>query len=111
MIPKDFYDYAAIEGANGWKKFRFVTLPCILPVGFFATVMALVHSFNVFREIYVLFGDYPNESIYMLQHYMNNQFNKLNFSNLTSASFLLTMVIAFIISGIYIYQKRRTSIE
>jgi multiple sugar transport system permease protein len=111
LIPKDYYDYAAIEGANRWNKFKYVTITNIMPTAFFAIVMCIVHSFSVFREIYILFGNYPHSSIYMLQHYMNNQFLKLNFTNLSSASFLITAFMAVIICTFYFWQRKRTAVD
>jgi multiple sugar transport system permease protein len=54
----------------------------------------------------MLAGSYPNEKIYMLQHYMNNQFASLNYQNLTSASFVITSVITALVIVFFAIDKR-----
>ena len=44
----------------------------------FVTIMSLINSFKVFREVYLLTGDYPFDTLYMLQHFMNNTFRSLD---------------------------------
>lgn len=47
--------------------------------------------------MYLLQGDYPNRNLYLLQHFMNNHFAKLNYDLLTTAAFTLYTVIFIII--------------
>jgi multiple sugar transport system permease protein len=54
----------------------------------------------------MLAGNYPNEKIYMLQHYMNNQFARLNYQNLTTAAFIITIVIAVFMAVFFIIDKK-----
>ena len=58
-------------------------------------LLSFVNAFRVFREAYLLAGDYPHESIYMLQHLFNNWFVNLDIQKMTAAA---VMLIAF--SGI-----------
>ena len=60
----------------------------------FALVYLVMVSQRLFREAYVLYGAYPSESIYMVQHYMNNHFARLNYPTLASAAMLLTVFLA-----------------
>ena len=48
--------------------------------------MSIVNSFKVFKEIYMLYGAYPSPYVYMLQHYMNNQFLSLNMQKFVCCS-------------------------
>ncbi len=61
---------------------------------------------KVFRELYMLCGQYPQENIYMLQHCMNNQFDKLDYQNLTAASFLIVLLITLLILGFFLLDRR-----
>ena len=54
----------------------------------------------------MLAGSYPNDKIYMLQHYMNNQFTRLNYQNLTTAAFLTTLVITAFMAVFFIIDKK-----
>jgi len=87
-IPKEYYEVADIEGANRFQKFRYITLNCLMPFVFFNTLLFIINGFKIYREVYMLSGDYPSQSVYMIQHYLNNLFIALNFSRLASATML-----------------------
>lgn len=53
-IPKDLYEAADIDGANVWRKFRNITVPCISPTTFFLLVTGVIGSFKIFDLIQVL---------------------------------------------------------
>lgn len=92
-IPPDFYEVARIEGAGTMQQFRYITMPIMMPTFFFVFVISIVNSFKSFREAFLLSGTRPDGSIYMLQHYMNNNFSNLNYQNLSVAAFLVFILI------------------
>ena len=59
-----------------------------------ALVFSLINAFKCFREIFLVGGEHPHESVYMLQHFLNNSFENLNYQRLSVASVLLFLVIA-----------------
>jgi len=93
-IPKDYYEAAWMDNASPFQTFRHVTVPCLLPTAILALIMSIINSFKIFREIYLITGNYPQESIYTLQHFMNNMFASLNYPRLTSATAVLVLIIA-----------------
>ena len=93
-IPKDYYEWASVEGMGRIRMFFRVTLVYLLPALFIMFVMSFINSFKIYKELYMLAGHYPDERIYMLQHYINNQFSRLNYQNLTTSAFTITSVIA-----------------
>ena len=93
-IPKDYYEAAWVDNASPGQVFRHITLPCLLPTSILATIMSIINSFKIFREIYLITGNYPQEDIYTLQHFMNNMFLSLNYPRLTSATAVLVLIIA-----------------
>ena len=52
-VPRQLYEAADVEGASGWQKFRFVTLPSISPAIFFSLVTGVIYGFQYFTEAYV----------------------------------------------------------
>lgn len=96
-IPDYVYEAAALDGAGRFKKLTKITLPLISPMLFFIIIISVVNAFKSFREIYLLCGDLPHESIYMLQHFMNNNFKNLNYQRLAVAAVLLFSVIMLLI--------------
>jgi len=53
-IPQNLYEAAAIDGANHWQRFRYVTIPLLSPVTFFVVVISTIGSFQVFDQALVL---------------------------------------------------------
>lgn len=105
-VPKSCLEAADMDGAGAFKKFRHITWPALLPTTFFVIVMSVINSFKVFREVYMLAGSYPQDSIYTLQHFMNNMFTSLDYQKLTSAAFIMALVVV-LIAGMFIALRRR----
>lgn len=110
QIPKEYYEIADIEGINRFQKFYKITLVYLTPIIFISILLLVVNSFKIFKEIYLLFGNYPDENIYLLQHYMNNHFFRLNLQKLTTASYILFVIIGFFICLMFQLQKRYSDV-
>ncbi|WP_420818530.1 carbohydrate ABC transporter permease [Paenibacillus paeoniae] len=106
QIPKDYYETAQIEGAGRFRQFFGVTLVYLTTTTFFVVIMSIINSFKVFRETYLMAGDYPHDSIYMLQHYMNNMFISLDIQKLTAAAALMVCGIMVIVFGLFGLERR-----
>ncbi len=96
-ISLALYEAAAIDGAGAWKKFRYITLPGLLPTAFTLFVLSLINSFKVFREAYLIAGSYPDNSIYMLQHLFNNWFVTLDIQKMCAAAIVVAAVLLIFI--------------
>lgn len=105
-IPKDYYESADIDGASPIKKFTKITLIYLTPTTFFVFIMSIINSFKVFREIYLMSGNYPHDSIYMLQHYMNNTFISLDYQKLTTAAFVMGFVIYILVFMLFFVERK-----
>jgi multiple sugar transport system permease protein len=53
-IPRECYEAGSIDGAEGWRRFRYITLPLITPSIFFQTIITTINSFQAFEYVYVL---------------------------------------------------------
>ena len=93
-IPREHYQVAQVEGASPLQTFRYVTAPQMWYALFLAFVFSLINAFKCFREIFLVGGEHPHESVYMLQHFLNNAFANLNYQRLSVARVLLFLVIA-----------------
>ncbi|TDL74639.1 sugar ABC transporter permease [Rhodococcus qingshengii] len=105
-IPKDYYETAEMEGAGRYFKLRHITLVYSTPTMFFVILMSIVNSFKVFRETYLIAGDYPYDRIYMMQHYMNNMFTSLELQKLTSAATLMAGCILILVFVLFAVERR-----
>ena len=99
MIPKEYMEMARIDGAGRWKCLYYVRLPLLRPMLLFTALISLLNAFKCFREAILIGGNYPHESIYMLQHYLTNNFNNMNYMKISVASTLLFLTI-LIVAGI-----------
>lgn len=85
-IPAAFYEAARVDGAGEWKCFISITLPNLLPSLFTIVVLSLLNGFKVFREAYLVAGDYPQENMYLLQHLFNNWYRDLSVDKMAAAA-------------------------
>jgi multiple sugar transport system permease protein len=77
-----------------------------VPTLFFVFTISIINCFKVFREIYLIFGRYPNDNVYMLQNFMNNMFLELNYPKLTSAAYIITLIITLVLLVMYVFEKK-----
>lgn len=94
MIPKEYYENAKLDGAGAFRCFRSITFPLMLPILGFNFLLAMMNSFKCFREAFLIGGTHPHESIYLLQHFMNNNFENLNYQRISVASVLMFVSVA-----------------
>lgn len=105
-IPKDYYETARMEGAGPVHQFFRITLVYLTPAMFFVILISIINSFKVFRETYLLAGDYPYDRIYMLQHYMNNMFASLDIQKMTAAATLMVACIVALVTVLLSVERR-----
>lgn len=92
-ISESVYDAAKVDGADRWQNFWYITLPNLKQVGAAIIVLSFLNSFKVFREAYLVAGNYPQEDIYLLQHVFNNWFRDLSVDKMAAGSCLLAVII------------------
>lgn len=109
-VPAEYCESAQIDGASPLRRFINITLVYLTPTTFFIFIMSIVNSFKVFRETYLIAGQYPHESIYMLQHYMNNMFNSLDYQKLTSAAFIMAVFIYVLVLILFVFERKISDI-
>lgn len=105
-IPKNILEVAKLDSSSSIKIFFKVKLRYLSPTILFVTVLSIINSFKVFREIYLLTGDYPYESLYMLQHFMNNTFASLDYQKMSAAAVIMFDVMAVIIGILFVIENR-----
>ena len=96
-ISPSLYEAAQVDGAGRLRCFTAITLPNLLPTLYTITVLSFLNSFKVFREAYLVAGDYPHSSMYMLQHLFNNWFADLDMDKLCAAAVVVGFVIFLLI--------------
>ena len=105
-IPQDIIEVARLDTSSRAQIFFRIKLRYLSPTLLFVTIFSLINSFKVFREIYLLTNNYPFDSVYMLQHFMNNTFENLDYQKLSAAAIIMAVVIVFLIGFLFIAEDR-----
>lgn len=95
-ISQSIYEAAKIDGADGWQRFIFITLPLLKPVTFFVVTMGIIGTFQLFDQSYIFSGGSggPNNAtltvVLLIYQYV---FKDLQMGYGAALSFLLAVVI------------------
>lgn len=95
-IPVEIYEAARVDGAGEWRCFLSITLPNLKASLYTITVLSFLNSFKVFREAWLVAGDYPHQSMYLLQHLYSNWFRDLAFDKIAAAA-VVTAGVVFVL--------------
>ena len=69
-ISSSLYEAASIDGANGWQKLWYITVPMLTPTTFFVLIMLTIQCFKVFDLVYVMTGGGPGNATKTLVNYI-----------------------------------------
>ena len=99
-IPEEYYEAASIDGASGWQRMRFVTLPMLTPALFFVVVTSLIGAFQAFDQFYVLTEGGPAQATTPLTLYIFQnafRFFKMGYgAALAAVLFVIILIITVI---------------
>lgn len=96
-VPEELYEAARVDGAGRAVCFFRITLPFIRPMAVTISIISFLNSFKVFREAYLVAGNYPQDRIYLLQHLFNNWFRELSMDKMAAGAVLLALVILVLV--------------
>lgn len=107
-IPNEYYEAAKMDGANGWQKFWFVTLPGLRPVTFLVMVLLTVQSFKVFDLIVVMTDGGPGRATLVLsQQIYRKGIVEGEFGYASAISFMLFLLVLVLTLAQFWFNKRR----
>ncbi len=93
-IPADYYEAAAIDGANGWQRFFRITLPLLSPTTFFALIISLINSFQVFDQVWIMTGGGPaGATSVLVEQIVKNAFSYSRMGYASSLSWVLFLLV------------------
>lgn len=58
-VPSHLYEAAKIDGAGGFDRFRYITVPMLSSTTFFVLVISIINSFQVFEQAFIMTGGGP----------------------------------------------------
>jgi multiple sugar transport system permease protein len=102
-IPKEVYEAAEIDGAVGWRRFWYITIPMLYPSFYTVTILAVGLMFGIFTEPYVLTKGGPDYATHTWQLEIYNQaFEKLNAGYGTAVA-IINSIVTF--ASILVFRK------
>ncbi len=109
-IPRTYYEAAEIDGATGWKKLRYITVPLLGFATFFVTITTLIGWIQFFEEPLVMTKGGPlNATMSMALFIYNNGFQLSKFGYAASGSFVLFVII--IIATVIQFAVKKKEVE
>ena len=106
-IPRELYEAAEMDGAVGWRRFANVTLPMLSPVIFFNFIIAVIASFQVFTQAYVMTGGGPGDATRFYVVYLYNQAFDFHAMGYASAMAWLLLVIILVLTLVLMRGSKR----
>jgi multiple sugar transport system permease protein len=107
-IPEEYYDAASVDGAGPRARFRFITLPLLTPSIFFTTVLALIDSFQVFDQVYVLArpGKATEATVTLVYTIYENGFQNFKMGYASAEAWVLFLIVAVLTIVYFRLQNR-----
>ncbi|OMD59835.1 ABC transporter permease [Paenibacillus odorifer] len=72
-VPVVYHEAAEMDGANGWKRFLHITLPCMSPIIFYNLLMSLIANLQIVTPALSLTNGGPGNSSRFLTYLMYDQ--------------------------------------
>jgi len=107
-IPEEYYDAAAVDGAGPRARFRHVTLPLLTPSIFFTGILALIDSFLVFDQVYVLArpGRPTDATVTLVYTIYENGFQNFKMGYAAAGAWVLFIIVAALAAIYFRLQNR-----
>jgi len=102
-IPRSCQEAIEIEGASAWQRFRYLTLPSLLPQTILVITLSTINGFQLFIEPYVMTGGGPLRRTYSVVLYLYN--NAFAYQKMGYAA-TIGVALALIIGAVVIVQRR-----
>lgn len=109
-LPKEYWENFCLESDRAEKYFARVLFPLLTQELLTCIVVGVMNYFLFFRDLYALYGNDPPQQLYMLQHFMNANFFKLNYQRLSAAAFS-TITAGLLIAAALLLAKKRWAHE
>ncbi|MBI1331336.1 MAG: sugar ABC transporter permease [Armatimonadetes bacterium] len=96
-VPQTLYEAASLDGAVGWRAFRHITLPMLVPTTLFVTVTSTISAIQIFTPVYMMTKGGPEDSTDMAgYHIYSEAWVSFNTGLASAKSFVLFVIIAVV---------------
>jgi multiple sugar transport system permease protein len=105
-IPKELYEAADIDGANGLHKFRYITIPQLMPVIISIALLDFIWTMQVFPLVWMITGGGPIHATEVMSTYTYKQaFSSYDFS-MASSSAVCILIMSLSLTYFYIKHQK-----
>jgi multiple sugar transport system permease protein len=105
-IPQDMYEAAIIDGANGWQKFLYITIPHLSPIIMSVSLLDFIWTMRVFPLIWTATGGGPGHATEVISTYTYKlAFTSFQYSAASAAAFII-LVVSMIMAFFYVNQQK-----
>lgn len=96
-VPRDLYEAATVDGANGWQQFRKITLPMLTPTTFFVSIMMTITCFKIYDTVALMTEGGPGRATKMLVTYIFDlSFSQIKYGLASAVSMVLFAIVLLI---------------
>ena len=106
-IPRELYEAAQVDGAGAWRKFRYITVPLLVPAMLVALVFRYIFAFRIFSEVWLLTGGGPARTTEVLGVYLYRQAFRYSDFGAAAATGWLMLIASLLMGSWYIWQMYR----
>jgi ABC-type sugar transport system permease subunit len=95
-IPRELYDAASVDGAEGWRLHRHITIPLLRPTAAFIVVVSTIGALQVFGSIFILTGGGPVYATTTVAYHIYGQafnFGRFGYASALSIFFFLLILL------------------
>ncbi len=116
VIPQDLYEAASVDGANGWQRFRYITLPYLKPIMVITTMFGIIYNFfgfgpyNIATSMFNTALDLGKHVNLLLIVIVRQTFNNQLYGYGAAASVLMTLI-ALVAIGLFYWLFRSSMIS
>jgi ABC-type sugar transport system permease subunit len=106
LIPREVYDAAAVDGAGGWSRIRYVTWPLLLPLVIPAIIIRMIFAFNQFYLFYAMQTSQPTLTMATLSFYYFQPLGFFGGQFAVSAAINVFAVLVLIVTILWLDRRR-----
>lgn len=103
LVPQSLYEAAEVEGANGWQKMWYITIPVIRPMIVIISTFGLIWSLGIFDWIQVLTAGGPGSDTYVVNYFVYEKAfaqPRVEYGIASAAAFLFGVTVLLVYTGI-----------
>jgi multiple sugar transport system permease protein len=107
-IPREYYEAAEMDGANGAQQFFRITIPLVTPSIFFQTLISTINAFQAYDYIYMLTrrGQGDSSVPVVVFSIYRNAWNFFNYGGASAQAIELTVIVAALMTFYFWLEKR-----